>query len=54
MNTKGTDDLFSWKGEVDTLISPRDSVIYNKFFLHTGVMSIDPNTGHVKAYVGGY
>jgi penicillin-binding protein 1A len=45
--------LFSWNREVDTLISPRDSVIYNKFFLHTGVMSMDPNTGHVKAYVGG-
>ena len=45
--------LFSWSGEIDTLISPRDSVIYNKFFLHTGVMSMDPNTGHVKAYVGG-
>ena len=45
--------LFSWKGEIDTLISPRDSIIYNKFFLHTGLMSMDPNTGYVKAYVGG-
>jgi len=52
-NTKVNTTLFSWSGEVDTLISPRDSVIYNKFFLHTGVVSIDPNTGHVKAYVGG-
>ena len=52
-NTKVNTTLFSWSGEIDTLISPRDSVIYNKFFLHTGVMSIDPNTGHVKAYVGG-
>ena len=52
-NTKVNTHLFSWKGEIDTLISPRDSVIYNKFFLHAGVMSIDPNTGHVKAYVGG-
>ncbi|MAX68539.1 MAG: penicillin-binding protein [Flavobacteriales bacterium] len=52
-NTKVNTYLFSWKGEIDTLISPRDSVIYNKFFLHTGVMSMDPNTGHVKAYVGG-
>ena len=52
-NTKVNTHLFSWKGEIDTLISPRDSVIYNKFFLHTGVMSMDPNTGHVKAYVGG-
>ena len=52
-NTKVKTHLFSWNGEIDTLISPRDSVIYNKFFLHTGVMSIDPNTGYVKAYVGG-
>ena len=52
-DTKVKTSLFSWQGEIDTLISPRDSVIYNKFFLHTGVMSMDPNTGHVKAYVGG-
>jgi len=52
-STKVNTTLFSWSGEVDTLISPRDSIIYNKFFLHTGVMSMDPNTGHVKAYVGG-
>ena len=52
-NTKVNTTLFSWQGEIDTLISPRDSIIYNKFFLHTGMMSMDPNTGHVKAYVGG-
>ncbi len=52
-DTKVKTSLFSWQGEIDTLISPRDSVIYNKFFLHTGMMSMDPNTGHVKAYVGG-
>ena len=52
-NKKTNTSLFSWSGEVDTLISPKDSIIYNKFFLHTGVMSINPNTGHVKAYVGG-
>ena len=45
--------LFSWNGDIDTLISPRDSVIYNKFFIHTGLMSMNPNTGEVKAYVGG-
>jgi len=38
---------------IDTTISPRDSVLYNKFFLHTGMMSMDPTTGYVKAYVGG-
>ena len=45
--------LFSWDGEIDTLLSPRDSIKYNKFFIHSGMMSMDPKTGHVKAYVGG-
>ena len=45
--------LFSWDGEIDTILSPRDSIKYNKFFIHTGMMSMDPKTGHVKAYVGG-
>jgi len=45
--------LFSWDGEIDTLLSPRDSIKYNKFFIHSGMMSMDPRTGHVKAYVGG-
>ncbi|MBT3417477.1 MAG: penicillin-binding protein [Flavobacteriales bacterium] len=52
-NEKVSMKLFSWKGEIDTILSPRDSVIYNKFFIHTGMMSMDPKTGHVKAYVGG-
>ena len=45
--------LFSWDGEIDTILSPRDSIKYNKFFIHSGMMSMDPKTGHVKAYVGG-
>jgi penicillin-binding protein 1A len=45
--------LFSWGGEIDTVLSPRDSIWYNKYFLHSGMMSMDPKTGHVKAYVGG-
>ncbi len=45
--------VFSWKGEIDTLISPLDSMRYYKFFLQTGMMSMDPNTGYVKAWVGG-
>jgi penicillin-binding protein 1A len=45
--------LFSWDGEIDTILSPRDSIKYNKFFIHSGMMSMDPTTGHVKAYVGG-
>ena len=46
-------NIFSWKGEIDTILSPRDSIKYNKFFIHSGMMSMDPKTGFVKAYVGG-
>ena len=45
--------LFSWSGEIDTVLSPRDSIKYNKYFIHSGMMSMDPKTGFVKAYVGG-
>ena len=45
--------VFSWKGEVDTLLSPMDSIRYYKGFLQSGLLSMDPNTGFVKAWVGG-
>ena len=45
--------LFSWAKEIDTVLSPRDSIKYNKYFIHSGMMSMNPNTGKVKAYVGG-
>ena len=45
--------LFSYDGAVDTVMTPRDSILYLKHFLRTGMMSMDPRTGHVKAYVGG-
>ena len=45
--------VFSWKGEIDTIMTPMDSMRYYKSFLHTGMMSMDPQTGHVKAWVGG-
>jgi penicillin-binding protein 1A len=45
--------VFSWKGEIDTMMSPMDSIIYYKSFLQAGMVSIDPNTGFVKAWVGG-
>jgi penicillin-binding protein 1A len=45
--------VFSWKGERDTMMTPMDSIRYYKFFLQTGLMSIDPPTGEVRAYVGG-
>lgn len=45
--------VFSWKGERDTLLSPNDSIRYYKAFLHAGLISIEPQTGFVKAWVGG-
>ena len=45
--------LFSWDGGIDTTISPWDSIAYTKHFLHSGMMSMDPFTGHIKAWVGG-
>lgn len=45
--------IFSWKGEIDTIMKPMDSMRYYKSFLHAGMMSMEPQTGHVKAWVGG-
>ncbi len=45
--------VFSYRGDIDTVMTPMDSIRYYKFFLQSGLMSMDPHTGHVKAYVGG-
>lgn len=45
--------VFTYHGDVDTLMSPLDSILYYKSFLRAGFMSMDPSTGEVKAYVGG-
>lgn len=45
--------VFSWKGEIDTVLSPMDSMRYSKFFLQTGFMAMEPGTGYIKAWVGG-
>ncbi|ULB34496.1 MULTISPECIES: transglycosylase domain-containing protein [unclassified Proteiniphilum] len=46
--------VFSWEHrEIDTLMTPWDSIRYHKNFLRAGFMAMDPLTGHVKAYVGG-
>ena len=45
--------VFSWKGDIDTTMTPRDSILYYKSFFQTGMMSMEPQTGHVKAWVGG-
>jgi penicillin-binding protein 1A len=45
--------VFSWKGDRDTIMSPLDSIKYYKHFLRSGLVSIEPQTGHIKAWVGG-
>lgn len=47
--------VFAWneKKEKDTIMTPRDSILYYKSFLNTGMMSMEPQTGEVKAWVGG-
>jgi penicillin-binding protein 1A len=45
--------VFSWHGEIDTIMKPIDSIRYYKYFFRASLMSVEPNTGYVKAYVGG-
>ena len=52
-NTKTKMQVFTFKGEVDTVMTPMDSIRHYKSFLRTGFFSMEPQTGHVKAYVGG-
>ncbi len=53
LNEKKKMRVFSWDGEIDTLMSTMDSMRYYKKFLQAGFMSMDPETGHIKAWVGG-
>ncbi|MBR3445430.1 MAG: transglycosylase domain-containing protein, partial [Prevotella sp.] len=52
-DTKVDMTVFSYKGEIDTMMTPRDSIKYYKKMLRAGFVSMDPMTGAVKAYVGG-
>ena len=52
-NTKTKMRVFSWRGPVDTIMSPNDSIKYYKYFLRSGLLSIEPQSGHIKAWVGG-
>ena len=45
--------VFSWDGDIDTIMSPVDSIRYYKHFLRSGMMSMNPKNGHVMAWVGG-
>lgn len=51
--TKTKMKVFTWKGDRDTILSPMDSIQYYKHFLRSGLVSIAPQTGHIKAWVGG-
>jgi penicillin-binding protein 1A len=51
--TKMSMSVFSYRGEVDTTMTPYDSIKYYKFFLHCGFMVMDPVSGYVLAWVGG-
>ena len=52
-NTPQEMQVFSYNGMIDTILTPLDSIRWQKYFLRCGFMSMDPHSGHVKAYVGG-
>ncbi len=52
-NTPIKMSVFDWNGEIDTILSPLDSIRYYKYFYQTGMLSVEPQTGFVKAWVGG-
>ncbi|CAM1338972.1 penicillin-binding protein 1A [Tenacibaculum aestuarii] len=52
-NTATDMRIFTWEGERDTVMTPYDSIRHYKYFLRSGLVSIEPQTGHIKAWVGG-
>jgi len=52
-NTPDSLELFTWHGDIDTLMKPIDSMVYSKMMLRNSLMSMDPTTGYIKAWVGG-
>ncbi|HEK21617.1 MULTISPECIES: penicillin-binding protein 1A [unclassified Mucilaginibacter] len=52
-NTPAKMNLFTWRGDIDTLMKPIDSIVYCKMMLRNAMMSMDPTTGYIKAWVGG-
>lgn len=52
-STKVSMSLFTWNGTVDTMMTPMDSIKYNKLILRNSMMAMEPLTGHIKAWVGG-
>jgi penicillin-binding protein 1A len=52
-NTPVKMEIFSWKGNIDTTMTPMDSIKYYKMFLRNSMMAMDPSNGEVRAWVGG-
>jgi penicillin-binding protein 1A len=52
-NTPVKMTIFSWRGDIDTLMKPIDSVKYYKLMLRNAMMSMEPDSGYVRAWVGG-
>lgn len=52
-NTPAKMSLFTWRGPIDTAMKPIDSIAFTKLILRNAMMSMDPTTGYVKAWVGG-
>lgn len=52
-NTPIPMSIFSWQGDIDTVMSPMDSIRYYKHFYQAGLLSVEPQTGFIKAWVGG-
>src|SRR6185437_16515779 len=50
-DTPDSVELFTWKGNIDTLMKPIDSILYTKMMLRNALMSMDPTTGCIKAWV---
>lgn len=51
--TKVKMKIFTWYGDSTVTMSPMDSIRYHKFFLQTGLMAVEPQTGYIRAWVGG-
>ena len=52
-NTPTKVDLFTWKGDTTMTMKPIDSIVYSKLLLRNSLMSMDPTTGYIKAWIGG-
>lgn len=52
-NTPARMSIFSWRGEIDTMMRPLDSIKYYKLMLRNAMMSMEPQTGYIRAWVGG-